>query len=435
MRRLVFGAVVAALVLGGASPAFAAPGPFDAPEYWFDSWHVNGLWDSGADGRGVTIAEIDTGVNASLSGLHGRILSGTDFGESGNGHVDRDKEDFGHGTAMASIMVSRPSSFNVTGLAPGARVLPIAVPLVGTTDEQAGDHLNQAIRYAADHGAKIISMSLGGTRKASPGEQACYPDEQAAIFYALKKGALVVAAGGNAGKHGSPVEEPGVCLGVVSVGAVSESGKVADFSSRHPYLTLTAPGVNVPSLGRIAGQAFHGDGTSQATALASAAAALVWSKFPKLTASQVLARLIATTDHHSSTPSTSYGYGVINPYRAIKQAVPASAPDPVYANAAPFMARGAVAGVSGVGKAPPPAKHVAPPGTVHVASAPSRFSSQVVSGLIAAGLGLVLFVVLIFGGIRGSRRRKAHAAAAAAAASAPPPPPLVDSDGVEWHQL
>src|SRR4051794_25997990 len=192
-RRAVFGAVITALVLSTAAPAFATPGPFDAKEYWFDTWHVNGLWDSGADGRGVTIAEIDTGVNASLSGLHGRILNGTDFGESGNGHVDRDKEDFGHGTAMASIMVSRPSSFNVTGLAPGARVLPIAVPLVGTTDEQAGDHLNQAIRYAADHGAKIISMSLGGTRKASSGEQACYPEEQAAIFYAMKKGALLVA--------------------------------------------------------------------------------------------------------------------------------------------------------------------------------------------------------------------------------------------------
>jgi len=434
-RRALVGALMAAVVLGGAAPAIAAPGPPDAQEYWFDSWHVNSMWDSGADGHGVTIAEIDTGVNASLTGLHGRILNGTDFGESGNGHVDRDKDPFGHGTAMASIMVSRPSSFDVTGVAPGARILPIAVPLGGTTDEQADDHLVQAIRYAADHGAKIISMSLGGTRKPSAGQQACYPDEQAAIFYAMKKGVLLVAAAGNAGKHGSPVEEPGVCLGVVSVGAVDESNKVADFSSRHPYLTLTAPGVNVPSLGRIAGQAYHGDGTSQATALASAAAALVWSKFPKLTASQVLARLLATTDHHSTTPSTSYGYGVVNPYRAITQKVSTSAPDPVYANAAPFMARGAVAGLSGTGTPPAPAKHSAPPGTVRIAATPSRITSQVVTGLATAAAGLILLVVLVFGGVRNGRRRKVRAAALQAAASPPPPPPHVDSDGVEWHQL
>jgi subtilisin family serine protease len=376
-------------------------------------------------------------VNASLSGLQGRILSGTDLGEAGNGQVDRDQESFGHGTAMASIMVSRPSSFDVTGLAPGARVLPIAVPLIGTTDAQGDDHLDEAIRYAADHGAKIISMSLGGTRTAASGEQPCYTDEQEAIFYAMKKGALLFAASGNAGKSGSPVEEPGVCLGVVSVGATTQSGQVADFSSRHPYLTLTAPGVNVASLGRIAGQAYSGDGTSQATALASAAAALVWSKSPKLTAKQVLARLIATTDHHSTTASTSYGYGIVNPYRAITQAVPASAPDPVYTNAAPFMARTALSDVVPIGKPPAPATHTAPEGTVTIASAPSQYGPQVLHGLLIAGLGLLLFVVLVLGGVRNSRRRRAAAAEAQAAlyTPPPPPPPTVDSDGVEWHQL
>jgi subtilisin family serine protease len=214
---------------------------------------------------------------------------------------------------------------------------------------------------------------------------------------------------------------------------VSKSGKVADFSSRHPYLTLTAPGVNVPSLGRIPGEAYSGDGTSQATALASAAAALVWSKFPKLNAQQVLARLIATTDHHSATPSTSYGYGIVNPYKAITQTVSSSAPDPVYANAAPFMARAAVAGVS-VGKVPEPAQYTAPPGTVRIASPSSRYGPQVVHGLLVAGLGLLLFLVLVFGGVRGSRRRRALAAAAQPPLP-PPPPPVVDDEGVEWHQL
>ena len=438
MRRTISLVSVAGICLAaallGAPAANATPGPADAQEYWFDSWHVTALWDDGADGSGITIAEIDTGVNASLSGLSGRILSGTDLGEPGNGHVDRDEDKFGHGTAMASIMVSRPSSFDVTGLAPGAKILPIAIPLIGTTDQQDNDHLAQAIRYAADHGAKIISMSLGGERTAAPDTQACYPDEQAAIFYALQKGALLFAASGNSGTKGSPVEEPGVCLGVVSVGAVDESGEVAAFSSRHPYLTMTAPGVNVPSLSRIAGRAYSGDGTSQATALASAAAALVWSKMPKLTSQQVLARLLATTDHHATTPSTSYGYGIVNPYRAITTAVPATAPDPVYANAQPFLERFSAEG-GATGTTPPaPTTHTAPPGSYRVAATPSRVTSKVIRGAVAAGIGLIALVLLVSGGIRNSRRRSSLAAGAKAAAGVPPPPQL-DSEGVEWHQL
>ena len=250
----------------------------------------------------------------------------------------------------------------------------------------------------------------------------------------MKKGALLIAAAGNEGQHGNPVEEPGVCLGVVSVGAVDEHDSVADFSSRHPYLTLVAPGVNVPSLGRIPGEAYSGDGTSQATALASAAAALIWSKFPRLTASQVLSRIIATTDHHSAMPSSSLGFGVINPYRAITATVSTAAPDPVYAGAAPFLARAAVTGVT-VGKAPAPVQHSAPSGTVRIASPPSRIDAQVRRGLIIAGVGLLLFVGFVFGGVRGSRRRRALAAAAREDRYAPPPPPVVDGDGVEWHEL
>ena len=96
-------------------PAAATPGPAHAPEYWFDSWHVPALWQSGADGRGITIAEIDTGVNAALPELTGRILPGIDYGAGGNGQIDREIEPFGHGTAMASIMVARSGLFGIEG--------------------------------------------------------------------------------------------------------------------------------------------------------------------------------------------------------------------------------------------------------------------------------------------------------------------------------
>ncbi|HKC26895.1 MAG TPA: S8 family serine peptidase, partial [Jatrophihabitans sp.] len=316
MRRVVVALAALALLLIGTVPAAATPGPPDAPEYWFDSWRLPSLWADGVRGQGITIAEIDTGVNADLPELQGKVLPGVDFGRRGDGHVDRDQDTFGHGTAMASIMVASPGHFGISGIAPDARILPIAVPLNGTTTAGQPDRVPQAIRWAANHHAKIISMSLGGKRTPGVDSQPCSDSEQAAIYYALSRGALVVASVGNTGPTKNTVEDPGVCLGVVAVAAVDAADTVASFSSRLPYVTFAAPGVDIPSLGRVPGQAFSGNGTSQATAITSAVAALVWSAHPDLTARAVLTRILATLDAHRSQPSTAYGYGVLDAYRA-----------------------------------------------------------------------------------------------------------------------
>jgi subtilisin family serine protease len=402
-RRIAALGAVLALAFG-AQPADATPGPVGAPEYWFDSWHIESLWADGIRGQGITIAEIDTGVNADLPELQGRILDGTDLGEKGNGHVDRERDEFGHGTAMASIMVGRPGLLDITGLAPDSKILPIAVPLNGTTNAGLPDKVPQAIRYAADHDAKIISMSLGGKRTPGVDRQPCKDEEQSAIYYALRKGALVIASVGNTGPTKNTIEDPGVCLGVISVGAVDASGTVASFSARQPYLTLVAPGVNIPSLGRVVGQAFSGDGTSQATALTSAAAALVWSAHPELTARDVATRLLATLDAHRSTPSPSYGYGMLDAYRAVTRDVPADAPNPVFDSVAPFMSR-----VDALSQTQPkPAEAAREPlastGAYHVGSVP-WLTAQVRTGIALAGAGMLSLLVLLVFGVRGRRRR------------------------------
>lgn len=406
---LVSGALVVALTL--AAPAAATPGPTSAPEYWFDNWHVTQLWNSGALGQGITIAEIDTGVNASLPELAGRVLSGKDFGPAGgNGQVDREVDAFGHGTAMASIMVGRPGIFGITGLAPDARVLPIAVPLTGTTDSQPDDHLASAIRWAADHGAKVISMSLGGTRYPADGTQPCPADEQQAVFHALRKGAVLLASAGNKGRSGSPVEEPGVCLGVLSVGAVDASGTVAGFSSRHPYLMMSAPGVNIASLSRVPGMAYSGDGTSQATAIASAVLALAWSRYPTDTGAQIVARLLDTLDRHRETRDPAYGYGIVDGYTAVTAPVPPSAPNPVYAAAAPFLARDTAfldpPKLRAPAVAATPGQHT---GSFAVGSAPRLLVPDVLAGLGVALAGLLALVAL-GAAARVSRRRRPAAA-------------------------
>jgi subtilisin family serine protease len=385
-----------AVIAASTAPAVAAPGPSEAPEYWFDQWNVPSLWSQGARGNGVTIAEIDTGVNASLPELSANVLGGKDFGAGGDGRIDRDSDEFGHGTAMASIMVAHRGELDVSGIAPDAKVLPIAVPLIGTTDARDNDNLAEAIRWGADHGGKVISMSLGGRRPRTAGVDPCPSDEQDAIYHALSKGAIVVAAAGNDGPVTNTVEEPAVCLGVVSVGALDSGGNVASFSSRHPYLTMSAPGVNVPSLSRVPGEGFAGDGTSQATAIASAVFALVWSKYPTLTNRQVVARVLATLDDKRTTRDPAYGYGRLDAGRAVTAALGTDLLNPVFDATAPFVARTAAFDRADHQTLPRPAGDPqVSVGNFAIGNAPRLLVPKVIGGLSVAGAGLVLLVALL----------------------------------------
>ena len=405
MRRVALAVAALVLVGGTALPASATPGPPDHVEWWFDTWHVQSLWAQGATGAGIVIGEIDTGVNASLPELSANVLQGTDFGAAGgNGQVDRDADTFGHGTAMASLMVAHTGQDNILGMAPDARILPVAVPITGTTDDAGGlanADLLQAITWAADHGARIISMSLGAPRDPGAQQRSCPADEQRVIDHALAKGAIVVASGGNSGTSGSPIEEPSVCLGVIAVGAEDSDGSVPAWSSKHPYLTVTAPGVNVPTIARVAGQAFYGDGTSQAAAITSAGLAMIWSKYPHLTGRQVVARLLATLDGRQPTRSSSGGYGAIDIERAVTADVPADAPNPVFAAADPFLARD---DADSVPHAAPPMhlpRHQPLPGGYAVASPSGPLTSGTgLAGLVVGVAGLLTIVVLLAYAVR-----------------------------------
>lgn len=410
MRRLAAALAVLLAVLGlpgvlGRSIAVAAPGPAAAPEWWFDSWRVPALWASGADGHGITIAVIDTGVQASLPELRGKVLAGADFtGNGSDGRIDYDGDDFAHGTAMASIMVARPGFAGIEGLAPNARILPIAVPLKGVIRHgtPTGNATSSAIDYAVEHGARIINMSLGGVREESTdGPDPCPGAVQQAVLRALRRGVLVVAASGNSGDENSPVEEPGVCLGVVSVGAVDRNLNVTSFSSRHPYLTVSAPGDNIPTLSR--DSAYIGEGTSQATAITSAVLALIWSRYPTESDRQILTRLLSTvTDRGPAGRDSAYGYGVINAAAAIAAPVPAAnAANPVLDGAQPLLAGGPSAGPK-----PLPVAGSANPslGSFQVLAAADRRSVQWYL-LTGAALGFLLLALLAFGGWLHRRRR------------------------------
>jgi subtilisin family serine protease len=399
--------LVAAAVVLSPGTAGATPGPSSAPEWWFDSWQVSSLWAQGADGRGITVAVIDTGVQADIPELEGKVLPGADFiGNGSDGRIDYDSDEFSHGTAMASIIVARSGYGDIAGVAPAAKILPIAVPLKGVIrkgGDPPGNATARAITYAADHGAKVISMSLGGPRFETEDEQPCPEGIQDAVLHAIGKGALVLAASGNSGASGSPVEEPGVCLGVVSVGAVDEQLQVPDFSSRHRYLSITAPGDNIPTLTREPGTAFVGDGTSQATALAAAALALVWSKYPGESARQVLSRLLATAaDRGPKGRDPQYGLGVIDPAAAIAASpAVAAGKNPVLDAVAPLL--GLSKGTATKPRPLPPASRpTAALGDYRVAGAPPILST----GVYAPAAGSVLFGVLALGLLVAAVRRR-----------------------------
>jgi subtilisin family serine protease len=429
--------VAAALLTATAAPAAAAPGPSDAPQYWFDTWQVEQLWQSGARGQGVTIAEVDTGVNAQLPELKANVLPGKDFGRTGDGRIDREVNEFGHGTAMASIMVGRQGLLGITGLAPSAKLLPIAVPLTGTTDAAHDDHLAEAIRWAVDNGGKVISMSLGATRDPAEESVPCPAAEQAAVYYALGKGAVLLAAAGNHGLGTNAVEEPGVCLGVVSVGAVDQAGAAADFSSKHRYLTLAAPGVDIASLSRVPGSAYSGDGTSQATAIAAGVVALVWSKYPKLTGEQIVTRVLATLDQRRTKRDTGIGFGVINAYRAVTGRVPSGALNPVYAAAAPFLARDRAFAKAARAVTPKrAADNLAPTGTFSVGSAPRVFVPKVLGAIATAAAGLLALIALtVAAGVGRRRRRVSEASVIEHLLAARDAVPAAPDDSPVWHDI
>ncbi|HEV2887230.1 MAG TPA: S8 family serine peptidase [Jatrophihabitans sp.] len=420
MRRLrtVLAALLAA-VLGvlavPPSPARAAPGPSSAPQWWFDAWNVRSLWAGGADGRGITVAVIDSGVQADVPELRGKVLAGADFtGNGSDGRTDYDSDEFSHGTAMASLIAADSGYAGIEGLAPAAKILPIAVPLVSVIHhgEPPRNATAKAINYAADHGARIISMSLGGPRSEDEDRVPCPRDLQDAVLHALGKGALVVAASGNSAQSGSPVEEPGVCLGVVSVGAVDARSQVTGFSSRHRYLSVTAPGSNIATLNREPNTAFIGSGTSHATALTSAALALVWSKYPRESGRQILSRLLSTaTDRGPKGRDPEYGVGVIDPAAAIA-AGSAAASNPVLDAVAPLLALSRARATA----AKPPAatpQPDAPLGEYRVAGIrPAGLDADVYLPAAGSAAFGVLALVLLAIAVR-RRRRSARAGRAA----------------------
>jgi subtilisin family serine protease len=260
----------------------------------------------------VTVAVLDTGVDLRHPDLAGRIVAGRDLANNDDDPMD----DHSHGTHVAGIIAAQTNNkVGVAGMSWGARILPLKV----LAEDGKGSDCDVAygMVLGADAGAKVLNMSLG-----SEGAS-CGLLTQEAVDYARDAGSLPVVSSGNGAEEGNRSASPANCDGVIGVGATDPNDKIAKFSTHHPYVDVSAPGVGVlstyfdPKTGRhtYASQS----GTSMAAPFVSGLAALLMSKNPAWTIDQVEQRIVATADDRGKKGKDDYfGAGRINAARALR---------------------------------------------------------------------------------------------------------------------
>lgn len=258
-------------------------------QFWIGQLDLERAWTL-SKGSGVIVAVVDTGVNADHPDLAGATLPGAEFPELGTGTQDPR----GHGTDMAVLIAGRGS--HTFGVAPEAMILP--VKLSGN-----GDDANAAVKWATDHGARVLNLSLGGSATGRYDE---------GLRYAEEHDVVVVAAAGNAGID-EGVSAPANGPGVLAVSAVDRNGEFRpDISVEGPEVVISAPGKEITTLRG------SGNGTSQAAAIVSGTAALVRARYPDMTAREVVELLTSTAkDAGPQGRDPRYGFGIVDPLRAL----------------------------------------------------------------------------------------------------------------------
>ncbi|WP_369172729.1 type VII secretion-associated serine protease mycosin [Streptomyces sp. R28] len=286
------------------------------------------VWET-SQGAGVTVAVIDSGVDASQPDLTGQVLPGKDFTGQGNPHQDEN----GHGTGMASLIAGHGhganSSSGIMGLAPKVKILPVRVS--ATKDDKYINDWSAGVRYAVDQGASVINLSFN--------DASAYPGSKAAkaIAYAQEKDVVVVAGTGN---DSGTVNYPAALPGVVAVSAVDKGLNFWSNSNTGKGVVLAAPGVDIPRADPLSSSGYAlADGTSDATAYVSAIAALVRSKYPDLTAGQIINRLIKSASFLNNkgrtAPDRELGYGIARPGTALRMDIPKGSKEGPLAKSSP----------------------------------------------------------------------------------------------------
>jgi|LakMenEpi03Aug12_release.lakeMendotaPanAssembly.Ray.scaffolds.fasta_scaffold222707_2 subtilisin family serine protease len=273
-------------------------------------WHLSKIqaptaWGTTTGSSTQVVAVIDSGVRASHPDLVGKVLVGYDFVANDNDANDEN----GHGTGVAGTL--SPGSNNLIGVCGVAWANPI-LPVRVLDANGSGNYsaIANGIIYAADRGAKVINLSLGGTSSSRA--------LQDAINYAWNKQCVIVAAAGN---NGSNVAfYPAACTNVVAVSATNASDTRPTWSNFGSYVDVSAPGVDILSVYGT-DQYAAWNGTSFSSPIASGVVALMGAANSTLTNVQLVDLLIKNSDDIGALgKDVYYGSGRVNANRAVTAA-------------------------------------------------------------------------------------------------------------------
>jgi hypothetical protein len=308
-RRLLAVSLAALAIAMPATAASVAPDPLVGQEWW--------LADIGADrstppGPGIPVIVVDSGVDPTQAEFAGRPNTTFLNGQTVTGPGEY------HGTAVASLIAAPANGVGIVGVYPQA-----SIDLFDASADAASgvnrDAASAGILVAAQHCPAVVNLSFSSVE--------ADPLLHDAVLTAVRNGCLVVGAAGNNGSNGSPAEFPASWPHVFTVGATDQLDKPAIFSTASPGLDVSAPGTAITAAVPLSqdptGYELGLSGTSSSAALASAAAAWVWTLRPTLTAAQVAAVLrsgardVAPTGFDNAT-----GFGIVDIPRALAAAAP-----------------------------------------------------------------------------------------------------------------
>ncbi|MET8539381.1 S8 family serine peptidase [Kitasatospora sp. NPDC004799] len=420
--------LAAGIMVGPAAMPALADGSIRSSQWHLDAMHAPDMWKT-TKGDGVIVAVIDGGFKLDHPDLVGQFLPGKDFSGSASG-FGSDAE--GHGTQMASLIAGTgkgQGGAGAYGLAPGVKILPLKIANGAEGALVSADFLGQigqAVDYAVSQGAKVINISQGiAAVRTSPENVATLTR---ILANARARGVLVVSSVGNSARDGNLAEYPAALPNVVGVGAINRSGTVTAESQTGPQVALVGPGEDMVEACISESGYCKSHGTSDATALVSASAALVWAVHKDWTANQVLRVLINTASRPNggTVRTNDAGWGAVRPRIALTDpgdpgpadvsplpadaVVPSAAPSPSASASAPASSAPSPAGsptdvAAGAPTAQPTAEK----------SSGSSSTLPIVAAVVAA-------LVLAAGVVFAVMRRRRTPAAQPAAAQVPPVP-------------
>jgi hypothetical protein len=278
---------------------------------------MEAVWDVTTGSPDVVVAVLDTGVDAGHPDLDGNVVGGYDFV-----HDDPDaSDDSSHGTHVAGVIAAiGDNNEGTAGIAWSTHILPVKV-----LDEKGlgpDAAVSRGIIYAVENKASVINLSSGTPFQSRLLEEA--------VKYAERRGVLVVAAAGNTGDKGNEIIYPAAYPTVMAVGATDEKDNAPAFSQRQPYVSISAPGVDIPGPAwRDGGNGPYilNTGTSAAAPHVSALAALLLSIKPDQSPADLRAVITSTADETNPRSKDAFlGAGRINAMKAISTLRPVPVP-------------------------------------------------------------------------------------------------------------